>query len=99
MHNNLCTKLKKNGDLICDMFSKTNEGQPSNKLRCHLTIRLEDNMFGDEQCLFCKYLKNKKFPANIYLFKVNNRNSRKWSEIYSQLTKKTLERRQGRHKL
>ena len=33
-------------------------------------------------------------PANIYLLKVNNRNTRKRSEICSKLTIKTLERRQ-----
>ena len=34
----------------------------------------------------------KTFPANIYLFNVNNRNTRKRSEICSKLTKKTPER-------
>ena len=34
------------------------------------------------------------YPANIYLFKVNNRNTRKRCEICSKLTIKTLERRQ-----
>ena len=34
------------------------------------------------------------FPANIYLFKVNNRNTEKRCEIYSKLTIKTPERRQ-----
>ena len=33
-------------------------------------------------------------PANIYLFKVNNRNTRKRCEIYSKLAIKTPERRQ-----
>ena len=33
------------------------------------------------------------FPANIYLYKVNNRNSRKRCEIFSKLTIKTPERR------
>ena len=32
-------------------------------------------------------------PANIYLFKVNNRNTRKRCEIGSKLTTKTPERR------
>ena len=36
------------------------------------------------------------FPANIYLFKVNNRNTRKRCEICSKLTTKTLEWRQWR---
>ena len=35
--------------------------------------------------------------ANIYLFKVSNRNTGKRSEICSKLTIKTLERRQWRH--
>ena len=34
------------------------------------------------------------FSATIYLFKVNNRNTRKTCEIYSKLTIKTPERRQ-----
>ena len=34
-------------------------------------------------------------PANIYLFKVKNRNTRKSCEICSKLTIKTPERRQG----
>ena len=32
------------------------------------------------------------FPANIYLFKVDDRNTRKRNEICSKLTIKTLER-------
>ena len=32
-------------------------------------------------------------PANIYLLKVNNRNTGKWREIFSKLTIKTPERR------
>ena len=35
-------------------------------------------------------------PANIYLLKVNNRNTRKRCEICSKLTIKTPERRQWR---
>ena len=35
-----------------------------------------------------------RFPANIYLFKVSNRNTRKRCEICSKLTVKTPERRQ-----
>ena len=37
------------------------------------------------------------FPANIYLFKVNNRNTRKRCEICSKLTIKTPERRHWHH--
>ena len=33
-------------------------------------------------------------PANIYLFKVNNRNARKTCEIYSKLTIKIQDQRQ-----
>ena len=36
------------------------------------------------------------FPANIYLFKFNNRDTRKRCEICSKLTMKTSERRQWR---
>ena len=36
------------------------------------------------------------FPANIYLFKVNNRNTGKRYEIYLKLTIKTTERRHWR---
>ena len=36
------------------------------------------------------------YPANIYLFKVNNRNTRKRCKISSKLTTKTSERRQWR---
>ena len=36
------------------------------------------------------------FPANIYLFKVNNKNTRKKCEKFSKLTIKTPERRQRR---
>ena len=39
-------------------------------------------------------MRNRIFPANIYLFKVNNRNSRKRCEICSKLLIKTIERRQ-----
>ena len=35
-------------------------------------------------------------PAKIYLFKINNRNTIKWCEIYSKLKIKTPERRQWR---
>ena len=34
-------------------------------------------------------------PVNIYLFKFNNRNTRKWREIFSKFTIKISERRQG----
>ena len=41
-------------------------------------------------CKFCKY------PANIYLLKVNKRSTRKRCEIYLRLTIKTLEQHQWR---
>ena len=40
---------------------------------------------------------NNYFPANIYLFKVSNRNTRKGSKICSKLAIKTSERRHSRH--
>ena len=33
----------------------------------------------------------KNYPANIYLFKVNNRNTKKWCEIFSKLTIKIID--------
>ena len=51
----------------------------------------------EERKWFCDHLKWCKFckcPANIYLLKVNNRNTGKRCEICSKLTKKTLERHQ-----
>ena len=36
-----------------------------------------------------------RLPAANYIFKVNNRDARTRLEIYSKLTKKTLERRPG----
>ena len=38
---------------------------------------------------------NTNYPPNIYLFKVNNRSTRKRSEICSKLTIKTLDRSQA----
>ena len=40
--------------------------------------------------------KTKSDPANIFLFKVNNRNTRKRCKIFSKLTIKTPERRRWR---
>ena len=40
-----------------------------------------------------------KYPANVYLFKFNNRNTRKRCEIRSKLTIKTPERRQNMFKV
>ena len=47
-------------------------------------------------CSFTKLLNTSK-PANIYLFKVKKRNTRKRCKICSELTIKTPERRQRRH--
>ena len=41
---------------------------------------------------FDKLIKECLIPANMYLFKVNNRNTRKRCEIYSKLTMKTAVR-------
>ena len=43
--------------------------------------------------------KKRHIPANIYLFKINNKSTRKRCEICSKLTIKTLERRQRRQML
>ena len=40
-------------------------------------------------------LQQRNYPAGIYLFKANNRNTRTMCEICSKLTIKTPERRQG----
>ena len=47
---------------------------------------------------FFSFLTFSNFPANIYLFKINNRNPRKLYEICSQLTIKTSERHQVRRR-
>ena len=39
-----------------------------------------------------KYLQKHSHPANIYLFKVNNKNTKKQCDICSKLTLKTPER-------
>ena len=41
-----------------------------------------------------KDMQSEKFPADIYMFKVNNRNTRTMYEICSKLTIKKTERRQ-----
>ena len=50
-------------------------------------------MVGFEYIFICYYL----HPANIYIFKVNNRNTRKRSEICSKLTIKTSDRWERSH--
>ena len=51
-------------------------------------------MFAKPKKLFCIY--SSKYTANIYLFKFNNRSTKKSCEIRSELTIKTPERRQWR---
>ena len=53
-------------------------------------IRLSETLQLSEAC--SKKTDKKFFPTNIYLFKVNNRNTRRRCEICSKLTIKTPER-------
>ena len=57
-----------------------------------VVVRASDNDSNHKQAL--KYLGQ--FPADIFLFKVNNRNTRTMHEFYSKFTMKTPERRQWR---
>ena len=55
------------------------------------------SMFATDQSALAKYfVGSEDSPAGIYLFKVNNRNTRTRCEICSKLTIKTPERRQWR---
>ena len=45
------------------------------------------------QCFFCYNININNYPADSYLFKVNNRNTRTLCEICSKLAIKTPERR------
>ena len=47
----------------------------------------------DNQSSVLIYCETILFPVGIYLFKVNNKNTRKWCEICPKLTIKTPERR------
>ena len=47
----------------------------------------------DNFCVNAKYISGNRYPAGIYLLKVNNRNTRTRCEICSKLTIKTPERR------
>ena len=49
-------------------------------------------MMTSQHSKFMEWFKTKKYPANIDLFKVNIKNTRKRYEICSKLTIKTLER-------
>ena len=53
-------------------------------------------MYFENISLLYLYFKIYALPAGIYLFKVNNRNTRTRCEIYSKLTINTPERRQWR---
>ena len=62
-----------------------------------LTCSLKSDQSTTFACEFSKLFQvalSKLFPVNIYLFSVNNTNSRKMCEICSKLTIKTPERRQ-----
>ena len=52
-----------------------------------------DNIFGTILIILVKALRKCTNPANIYLSKVNNTNTRKKCDICSKLTIKTLEQR------
>ena len=60
--------------------------------RCVILSIIIQNLLNFHILLFQARTLN--FPANIYLFKVNNRNTRKRCEICSKLTTKTPEQRQ-----
>ena len=62
--------------------------------RCVILSIIIQNLLNFHILLFQARTLN--FPANIYSFKVNNRNTRKRCEICSKLTTKTPERRQWR---
>ena len=59
----------------------------------YVTIKQMENAF-DQRVAAIKSLSQNSQPANSYLFKVNNRNTRKRCEICSKLTTKTPERLQ-----
>ena len=61
-----------------------------NNLAANLTFDVQHQISGKQLSMCLNLTIN---PANIYLFKVNNRNSRNKCEIYSELTIKTPERR------
>ena len=61
--------------------------------RCHLVIWKPSLIFHRFIYYSCGwYLEENSYRANIYLFKVNNRNARKRCEIFWKLTTKTPER-------
>ena len=50
----------------------------------------------DYKCMMQNIVRNKKYPANIYFLKFNNRNTRKRCKVCSELTMKIPERCQWR---
>ena len=63
---------------------------PLIKCAVHLVKTYTQFVFLQSFCKSITLINN--YPPNIYLFKVNNRNSSKRSEICSKLTMKTPER-------
>ena len=64
------------------------------KLQLHAVVL--NFMSGNfEKFFYAASFQNISFPGNIYLFKVNNRNTRRGCEICSNLTIKTPEYRSG----
>ena len=60
----------------------------------HLRMTAFDQCRANQLTVFCKRCNIGRFPDNIYLFKVNNRNSTKRCDICSKLTIKKPERHQ-----
>ena len=80
--------------LLCNFSGNLVRNMPSinRYFRLHVSFlfaQLRWNMMSQRQI-------NVKYPAGIYLLKVNNRNTRTRCEICSKLTIKTPERRQWR---
>ena len=67
---------------------------PRQYLRVHHKRHFEEKQLVREVFLG-EVLQQRNYPAGIYLFKANNRNTRTMCEICSKLTIKTPERRQG----
>ena len=61
-----------------------------------LLLTLSSYVWQEPKCASEMCIERKAFPVDIYMFKVNNRNTRTRCEICSKLTKKALERRHWR---
>ena len=61
----------------------------------HLRMTAFDQCRANQLTVFCKRYNNGRFPDNIYLFKLNNRNSTERCDICSKLTIKKPERHQS----